>query len=155
MSKNRYLCHFTSSASSFHAQSTYIDLLLQLGVAKFWFIFSCLCNYKSITCIFFHSWLDIFQAECYHYLFDAAIKLNQLGLDCATPNHGPIQNVKGILGSNGNINMSTKAMTGDSNSISDPLPVRILPFLPFRRYIYVLNIITLLPFWSYKSNEVL
>ncbi|XP_044474039.1 probable bifunctional methylthioribulose-1-phosphate dehydratase/enolase-phosphatase E1 [Mangifera indica] len=69
------------------------------------------------------SWISAkTQAECYHYLFDAAIKLNQLGLDCATPNHGPIQNVKGILGSNGNINMSTKAMTGDSNSVSDPLP---------------------------------
>ncbi|XP_010446120.1 PREDICTED: probable bifunctional methylthioribulose-1-phosphate dehydratase/enolase-phosphatase E1 isoform X2 [Camelina sativa] len=31
------------------------------------------------------------QAECYHYLFDAAIKLHQLGLDAATPDHGPIQ----------------------------------------------------------------
>ncbi|KAJ0246239.1 bifunctional methylthioribulose-1-phosphate dehydratase/enolase-phosphatase E1 [Hirschfeldia incana] len=31
------------------------------------------------------------QAECYHYLFDAAIKLHQLGLDAATPEHGPIQ----------------------------------------------------------------
>ncbi|CAH8361832.1 unnamed protein product [Eruca vesicaria subsp. sativa] len=30
------------------------------------------------------------QAECYHYLFDAAIKLHQLGLDAATPEHGPI-----------------------------------------------------------------
>ncbi|KAG5409320.1 hypothetical protein IGI04_005639 [Brassica rapa subsp. trilocularis] len=32
-----------------------------------------------------------FRAECYHYLFDAAIKLHQLGLDAATPEHGPIQ----------------------------------------------------------------
>ncbi|KAH0896832.1 hypothetical protein HID58_046400 [Brassica napus] len=31
------------------------------------------------------------QAECYHYLFDAAIKLHQLGLDAASPEHGPIQ----------------------------------------------------------------
>ncbi|KAL1206609.1 putative bifunctional methylthioribulose-1-phosphate dehydratase/enolase-phosphatase E1 [Cardamine amara subsp. amara] len=31
------------------------------------------------------------QAECYHYLFDAAIKLHQLGLDSATPDHGPIR----------------------------------------------------------------
>ncbi|XP_010482787.1 PREDICTED: probable bifunctional methylthioribulose-1-phosphate dehydratase/enolase-phosphatase E1 isoform X1 [Camelina sativa] len=31
------------------------------------------------------------QAECYHYLFDAAIKLHQLGLDAATPDHGPIR----------------------------------------------------------------
>ncbi|KVI02225.1 Class II aldolase/adducin N-terminal [Cynara cardunculus var. scolymus] len=38
------------------------------------------------------------QAECYHYLFDAAIKLHQLGLDWSTPSHGPIQNSKGVLG---------------------------------------------------------
>ncbi|KAJ6423414.1 hypothetical protein OIU84_024378 [Salix udensis] len=43
------------------------------------------------------------QAECYHYLFDAAIKLHQMGLDWSTPNHGPIQNVKGVLGLNNNI----------------------------------------------------
>ena len=35
--------------------------------------------------------LACFQAECYHYLFDAAIKLHQLGLDAATPEHGPIE----------------------------------------------------------------
>ncbi|XP_043701903.1 probable bifunctional methylthioribulose-1-phosphate dehydratase/enolase-phosphatase E1 1 isoform X3 [Telopea speciosissima] len=35
------------------------------------------------------------QAECYHYLFDAAIKLYQLGLDWSTPSHGPIQRVFG------------------------------------------------------------
>ncbi|XP_065634572.1 probable bifunctional methylthioribulose-1-phosphate dehydratase/enolase-phosphatase E1 2 [Quercus suber] len=33
------------------------------------------------------------QAECYHYLFDAAIKLHQLGLDWSTPSHGPIRNI--------------------------------------------------------------
>lgn len=37
------------------------------------------------------------QAECYHYLFDAAIKLHQLGLDWSTPNHGVIRNVNGDL----------------------------------------------------------
>ncbi|KAJ0045561.1 hypothetical protein Pint_04581 [Pistacia integerrima] len=69
------------------------------------------------------SWISAkTQAECYHYLFDAAIKLNQLGLDWSTPNHGPIQNVKGISGSNEYINITPKAMTRDSNSGSDPLP---------------------------------
>ena len=31
------------------------------------------------------------QAECYHYLFDAAIRLTQMGLDPADPLHGPLQ----------------------------------------------------------------
>ncbi|KAL4554066.1 hypothetical protein LXL04_039822 [Taraxacum kok-saghyz] len=36
------------------------------------------------------SWINAkTQAECYHYLFEAAIKLHQLGLDWSTPNHGP------------------------------------------------------------------
>ncbi|KAJ4726330.1 haloacid dehalogenase-like hydrolase family protein [Melia azedarach] len=34
------------------------------------------------------SWISAkTQAECYHYLFDAAIKLYQLGLDWSSPNH--------------------------------------------------------------------
>lgn len=44
------------------------------------------------------SWISAkTQAECYHYLFDAAIKLHQLGLDWSTPNHGVIRNVNGDL----------------------------------------------------------
>lgn len=35
-----------------------------------------------------------FQAECYHYLFDAAIKMYQLGIDWTTPEHGPINSAK-------------------------------------------------------------
>ncbi|KAK6230594.1 hypothetical protein QUC31_002112 [Theobroma cacao] len=62
------------------------------------------------------SWISAkTQAESYHYLFDAAIKLHQLGLDWSTPDHGPIQNVKGVSGINGRINVSTKAGTVDSN----------------------------------------
>ncbi|KAK9085320.1 hypothetical protein Sjap_025731 [Stephania japonica] len=43
------------------------------------------------------------QAECYHYLFDAAIRLHQLGLDWSTPSHGPVHHVnelhsKGVIG---------------------------------------------------------
>nr|GMC48629.1 probable bifunctional methylthioribulose-1-phosphate dehydratase/enolase-phosphatase E1 1 [Ipomoea batatas] len=46
------------------------------------------------------SWISAkTQAECYHYLFDAAIKLHQLGLDWSTPTHGPIRKSIGVLGS--------------------------------------------------------
>ncbi|KAL5989844.1 hypothetical protein ACLOJK_010739 [Asimina triloba] len=44
------------------------------------------------------------NAECYHYLFDAAIKLHQLGLDWSTPSHGPLQNVKCLWGNERYIN---------------------------------------------------
>ncbi|KAA3486707.1 putative bifunctional methylthioribulose-1-phosphate dehydratase/enolase-phosphatase E1 [Gossypium australe] len=49
-----------------------------------------------------HLWGDSWisaktQAECYHYLFDAAIKLHHLGLDWSTPDHGPIQNCCVVL----------------------------------------------------------
>lgn len=41
------------------------------------------------------SWINAkTQAECYHYLFDAAIKLHQLGIDWTTPSHGLLSNVK-------------------------------------------------------------
>ncbi|KAI5605436.1 hypothetical protein BDE02_01G351600 [Populus trichocarpa] len=57
------------------------------------------------------SWISAkTQAECYHYLFDAAIKLHQIGLDWSTPNHGPIQNVK------------VKAGMNNSNNRIEPLP---------------------------------
>ncbi|KAK4484709.1 hypothetical protein RD792_007301 [Penstemon davidsonii] len=46
------------------------------------------------------SWISAkTQAECYHYLFDAAIKLHQLGLDYSTPSHGPIHIPNKFLGS--------------------------------------------------------
>ncbi|KAL8166210.1 hypothetical protein V2J09_007709 [Rumex salicifolius] len=37
------------------------------------------------------------RAECYHYLFEAAIKLHQLGLDWSSPSHGPL-NKQHVLG---------------------------------------------------------
>ncbi|KAL3680468.1 hypothetical protein R1sor_023424 [Riccia sorocarpa] len=40
------------------------------------------------------SWIQAkTQAECYHYLFEAALKLHQLGLDPADPKHGPLRAV--------------------------------------------------------------
>ncbi|KAM3255033.1 hypothetical protein ACQJBY_048447 [Aegilops geniculata] len=41
------------------------------------------------------SWINAkTQAECYHYLLDAAIKMYQLGIDWTTPEHGPINSAK-------------------------------------------------------------
>ncbi|KAG6755274.1 hypothetical protein POTOM_041093 [Populus tomentosa] len=69
------------------------------------------------------SWISAkTQAECYHYLFDAAIKLHQMGLDWSTPDHGPIQKVKGVLGCNGNVKMVLKAGMNNSDNGTGPLP---------------------------------
>ncbi|KAG8472356.1 hypothetical protein CXB51_035372 [Gossypium anomalum] len=71
------------------------------------------------------SWISAkTQAECYHYLFDAAIKLHHLGLDWSTPDHGPIQNVKGFSRINSMIKrVATKAGTVDSNFKLQPYPM--------------------------------
>ncbi|XP_030489753.2 probable bifunctional methylthioribulose-1-phosphate dehydratase/enolase-phosphatase E1 1 isoform X2 [Cannabis sativa] len=59
------------------------------------------------------SWISAkTQAECYHYLFDAAIKLHQMGLEWSSPNHGK--------GSGGNRNISVKAGTAGSNNDLEP-----------------------------------
>lgn len=58
------------------------------------------------------------QAECYHYLFDAAIKLYQLGLDWTTPNHGPLRKTTGVLGHHDSVNMSVDTgITGLANGM--------------------------------------
>ncbi|OWM88650.1 probable bifunctional methylthioribulose-1-phosphate dehydratase/enolase-phosphatase E1 [Punica granatum] len=51
------------------------------------------------------------QAECYHYLFDAALKLRQLGIDWTTPKHGLIQSGKGVA-----VNSTSTPSTGTMNS---------------------------------------
>ncbi|KAF7144818.1 hypothetical protein RHSIM_Rhsim04G0021800 [Rhododendron simsii] len=67
------------------------------------------------------SWISAkTQAECYHYLFDAAIKLHQLGLDWSTPNHGPITKSRGVLGGHPNGNLSRKAGPLLSNDGVEP-----------------------------------
>uniref|UniRef100_A0A2P2JMB4 Probable bifunctional methylthioribulose-1-phosphate dehydratase/enolase-phosphatase E1 n=2 Tax=Rhizophora mucronata TaxID=61149 RepID=A0A2P2JMB4_RHIMU len=69
------------------------------------------------------SWISAkTQAECYHYLFDAALRLHQMGIDWNTPNHGPIQSIKGTPGTNINISASVRAGTMDSNQGIEPLP---------------------------------
>ncbi|KAH7293000.1 hypothetical protein KP509_28G007500 [Ceratopteris richardii] len=41
------------------------------------------------------SWISAkTQAECYHYLFEAALRLHNLGLDPADPKHGPLMSWK-------------------------------------------------------------
>ncbi|GAB2277961.1 hypothetical protein Dimus_012659 [Dionaea muscipula] len=58
------------------------------------------------------SWISTkTQAECYHYLFDAAIKLYQMGLDWSTPTHGPIKAPKAILRSGGSVAVSARMGT--------------------------------------------
>ncbi|KAG5546213.1 hypothetical protein RHGRI_018407 [Rhododendron griersonianum] len=49
------------------------------------------------------------KAECYHYVFDAAINLHPLGLDCSTRNHGPIPKSRGVFGGHQHVDMSVKA----------------------------------------------
>ncbi|KAK6934248.1 Class II aldolase/adducin N-terminal [Dillenia turbinata] len=66
------------------------------------------------------SWISAkTQAECYHYLFDAAIKLHQMGLDWSTPNHGPIRRDRGLLGASGNVSVRAGSLT--SNNETSPL----------------------------------
>ncbi|ESW21464.1 hypothetical protein PHAVU_005G072900 [Phaseolus vulgaris] len=68
------------------------------------------------------SWISAkTQSECYHYLFDAALKLHQMGLDWSTPNHGPIQSARrGLISIDGESNVSVKA--SKSNGETDPFP---------------------------------
>lgn len=64
-----------------------------------------------LNIFFFFGFSDdfIFQAECYHYVFDAAIDLYPLGLDYSTRNHGPIPKSRGVFGGHQNADMSVKA----------------------------------------------
>ncbi|XP_073143785.1 probable bifunctional methylthioribulose-1-phosphate dehydratase/enolase-phosphatase E1 1 [Henckelia pumila] len=67
------------------------------------------------------SWISAkTQAESYHYLFDAAIKLHQLGLDWSTPSHGPIHRLNGVVGSHLNAKISAKAGTLSLNKGIEP-----------------------------------
>lgn len=64
------------------------------------------------------SWISAkTQAECYHYLFDAALKLYQMGFDWSTPSHGPIRSIKGVSMADGSRAVSTKAGTSELNPL--------------------------------------
>ncbi|KAI3936978.1 hypothetical protein MKX01_015193 [Papaver californicum] len=61
------------------------------------------------------SWINAkTQAECYHYLFEAAIKLYQLGLNWSTPTHMPIQSVNKLCDVDSNV--KTRATTGGNGA---------------------------------------
>ncbi|KAL0282655.1 UNVERIFIED_CONTAM: putative bifunctional methylthioribulose-1-phosphate dehydratase/enolase-phosphatase E1 [Sesamum angustifolium] len=60
------------------------------------------------------------KAECYHYLFDAAIKLYQLGLNWSTPSQGPIRSPNAVLGRHRNAEVSAKAGTRSPNNGTEP-----------------------------------
>ncbi|KAL0301190.1 UNVERIFIED_CONTAM: putative bifunctional methylthioribulose-1-phosphate dehydratase/enolase-phosphatase E1 1 [Sesamum radiatum] len=60
------------------------------------------------------------KAECYRYLFDAAIKLYQLGLNRSTPSHGPIRSPNAVLGRHRNAKVSAKAGTRSPNNGTEP-----------------------------------
>ncbi|XP_009785430.1 putative bifunctional methylthioribulose-1-phosphate dehydratase/enolase-phosphatase E1 1 [Nicotiana tabacum] len=95
------------------------------------------------------SWISAkTQAECYHYLFDAAIKLHQLGLDWTTPAHGPIhnpnghfdgiQNAKisakeGTLASNGSIKSSRRCIVLDIEGTTTPITFVTDVLFPYAR----------------------
>lgn len=67
------------------------------------------------------SWISAkTQAECYHYLFDAAIKLHQLGIDWTSPSHGPVNNVKAHQGRERHLNGSVMAAPMNGSHVSEP-----------------------------------
>ncbi|GMP67308.1 hypothetical protein CsSME_00027347 [Camellia sinensis var. sinensis] len=73
------------------------------------------------------SWISAkTQAECYHYLFDAAIKLHQLGLDWSTPSHGSVRNVNGTCSCGVNMIRGLKAGTLGIDYTIEPLQRCIL-----------------------------
>ncbi|XP_068640113.1 probable bifunctional methylthioribulose-1-phosphate dehydratase/enolase-phosphatase E1 1 isoform X2 [Aristolochia californica] len=72
------------------------------------------------------SWISAkTQAECYHYLFDAAIKLHQLGLDWSTPSHSPIRNIRAVKGDGRYVSGVAKAV-GLSDTPIDPSKAIVL-----------------------------
>ncbi|KAF7836713.1 putative bifunctional methylthioribulose-1-phosphate dehydratase/enolase-phosphatase E1 1 [Senna tora] len=69
----------------------------------------------------FSDWGPLFiKAEYSRYLFNAPIKLNQLGLDWSPPNQGPIQRVQSGMRIGKELNVSTKARKSDSEINSFP-----------------------------------
>ncbi|KAJ4981552.1 hypothetical protein NE237_032389 [Protea cynaroides] len=85
------------------------------------------------------------QAECYHYLFDAAIKLYQLGLDWSTPSHGPIQKVfggqrntnttvnAGVMNLNNALELSRRCIVLDIEGTTTPISFVTDVLFPYAR----------------------
>ncbi|GMH25547.1 hypothetical protein Nepgr_027390 [Nepenthes gracilis] len=67
------------------------------------------------------SWISAkTQAECYHYLFDAAIRLHQMGLDWSTPTHGPIKAIKEVSSSDQKMTVFAKMGAMESDGEMKP-----------------------------------
>ncbi|CAN4102903.1 unnamed protein product [Withania somnifera] len=81
------------------------------------------------------SWISAkTQSECYHYLFDAAIKLHQLGIDWTTPSHGPIQNAKiSTLAPNSSIKPSRRCIVLDIEGTTTPISFVTDILFPYAR----------------------
>lgn len=83
----------------------FMDQCQDTGMCSF-FISNCwLLTSCTLTIIWFSPHLHLFnkyvfhisrhfQAESYHYLLDAAIKMYQLGIDWSTSEHGPLRSAK-------------------------------------------------------------
>ncbi|KAL5719495.1 hypothetical protein ACHQM5_012261 [Ranunculus cassubicifolius] len=81
------------------------------------------------------SWISAkTQAECYHYLFEAAIKLHQLGLDWSTPSHGPIARVKKSFDTDRDINcISQRCIVLDIEGTTTPISFVTEVLFPYAR----------------------
>ncbi|CAH1449933.1 unnamed protein product [Lactuca virosa] len=77
------------------------------------------------------SWISAkTQSECYHYLFEAAIKLHQLGLDWSTPSHGP----KPLLGGQSQTtNPSHRCVVLDIEGTTTPISFVTDVLFPYAR----------------------
>lgn len=69
-----------------------------------------------------------YQAECYHYLFDAANKLHQLGLDWSSPSHDPLRHINRLWGSSGNFCWEPKVGTLGLDYMIEPSQVSSFPY---------------------------
>lgn len=68
------------------------------------------------------SWISAkTQAECYHYLFDAALKLHQLGLDPADPKHGPLTRMQALPASASKRSTSKNVFVLDIEGTTTPI----------------------------------
>ncbi|XP_042521046.1 probable bifunctional methylthioribulose-1-phosphate dehydratase/enolase-phosphatase E1 1 isoform X2 [Macadamia integrifolia] len=84
-------------------------------------------------------------AECYHYLFDAAIKLYQLGFEWSTPVHGPIEKVfghqrntsmtvnVGVLNGNNALEPSRRCIVLDIEGTTSPISFVTDVLFPYAR----------------------
>eukprot|EP00850_Spirogloea_muscicola_P010338 SM000060S19670 [mRNA] locus=s60:473542:478726:- [translate_table: standard] len=67
------------------------------------------------------SWIQAkTQAECYHYLFEAALRLHQLGLDPADPKHGPLAKDRDMMLPNGKVDFKKRPRASEVSDSGHP-----------------------------------